>query len=157
MEDELKLKLHFTTSEKPEECKKCQWGYVEPFDGFDGEKRYGVSCCIPDLEAMRGECPQKIAPSKIELKFYKKPADRIHAVYNAKRYAMRTISNNCNIGLVRVSEIINGYQRPSVKELEALCRFLKMSAREYELLSLEYDAIDKAIIKQAEKLEEEEL
>ena len=155
MKEELNLKLHFTTFKEPEACEKCQWGHVEPFNGFDGEKRYGVSCYIPDLEAMRGECPQKIAPSKIELRFYHKPADRIHAVYNAKRYTMRKISENCNIGLVKVSEIINGYQRPTVAELEALCRFLKMSAREYELISLEYDAIDKAIIEQAEKLKEE--
>lgn len=155
MKDELKLKLHFTTPEEPEACEKCQWGHVEPFDGFDGEKRYGVHCFIPDLEAMRGECPQKIAPSKIELKFYKKPADRIHAVYNAKEYTMGKISKNCNIGLVRVSDFVNGYQRPSAQELEKICRFLKMSAREYELLSLEYDAIDRAIIGQAEKLKEE--
>ena len=155
MKDELKLKLHFTTPEDPEVCRKCQWGYVEPFDGFDGEKRYGVSCFIPDLEAMKGACPQKIAPSKIELKFYKKPADRIRAVCHAQECIMSEISDNCNIGLVRVSEIVNGYQRPSVQELEKICRLLKMSAREYELLSLEYGAIDRAIIEQAEKLKEE--
>lgn len=155
MKDELKPKLHFTTSGKPKECEKCQWGHVEPFDSFDGKRRYGVCCYIPDLEAMKGECPQKIAPSKIKLRFYQKPADRIHAVYNAKEYTMSEISENCNIEHFRVSEIVNGYQRPSTSELEKICRFLNMSAREYELLSLEYNAIDKAIIKQAKKLEEE--
>lgn len=156
MKDELKLKLHFTTPEEPEACKRCQWGHVEPFDGFDGEKRYGVSCFIPDLEAMKGECPQKIAPSKIELKFYKKPADRIHAVYIAQERTMHKIADACHIYAVRVSDIVNGYQRPTVTELERICRFLKMSAREYELLSLEYDEIDRAIIEQAEKLKEKE-
>lgn len=155
MEDKLRLKLHFTTPKEPEACMKCQWGYVEPFDGFDGEKRYGVSCCIPDLEAMKGECPKKIAPSRIELKFYKKPADRIRAIYIAQKYTMGKISNACHMDSVRVSDIVNGYKRPTVPELEALSRFLKLSAREHELISLEYDAIDKAIVEQAKTIKEE--
>ena len=152
MKDELRLKMHFTTPEEPEACKKCQWGRVEP---FYGEKRYGVHCFIPDLEAMKGECPQKIAPSKIELRFYEKPADRIHAVYIAQKHTMRKIADAGRMDDARGSDIVNGYQRPTATELERICRFLKMSAREYELLSLEYDAIDRAIIEQAEKLKEE--
>ena len=155
MKDELKLKLHFTTSEEPTACKECQWGYIEPFDGFDGEKKYGVSCFIPDLEAMKGGCPEKLGVFNLQLKFYRLPAERLRAIYIAQKFTMRKIADSCGIKPAEVSEIVNGYRKPTDIELEKLCRLLGLSAREYELISLEYEAIDKAIMKKAEEIKEE--